>query len=300
MTLQGTVALVTGATRGCGRGMAVELGAAGATVYVTGRSTRGGRSPMDRPETIEDTADRVTAAGGVGIPVCCDHTAIAEVNALARRIQSEQDGQLDVLVDDVWGGDPLVQWGALFWEHDIGRALAAVRNGVDSHLITAHRLLPLLVARGHGLVVEITDGDTDYYMGCLPYDLVKSSMRRLGHVLAEELRPHGVTALALTPGFLRSEAMLENFGVTEENWRDATATDRHFGISETPHYIGRAVVALAGDPDVARWAGRSTSTWELMRTYGFTDLDGSQPDCGRYFADAVFGDHPDADPADYR
>lgn len=300
MTLQGTVALVTGASRGCGRGMAVEFGAAGATVYVTGRSTRGGRSPMDRPETIEETADRVTAAGGVGIPVRCDHTDVADVDALTRRIESEQDGRLDVLVDDVWGGDPLVQWSAPFWEHDIGRALGAVRNDVDSHLITANRLLPLLVARGRGLIIEITDGDTGYYMGCLPYDLVKTTMRRLGHVLTEELRPHGVTALALTPGFLRSEAMLDNFGVTEENWRDATATDRHFGISETPHYIGRAVVALAGDPDVARWAGRTTSTWELMRAYGFTDLDGSQPDCGRYFADAVFGDHPEADPADYR
>ena len=300
MTLQGTVALVTGASRGCGRGMAVELGAAGATVYVTGRSTRGGRSPMNRPETIEETADRVTAAGGVGIPVCCDHTDITDVDALARRIRSEQDGQLDVLVDDVWGGDPLVQWGTPFWEHDIGRALGAVRNGVDSHLITANRLLPLLVTRGRGLLIEITDGDTDYYMGCLPYDVVKTTMRRLGHVLADELHPHGVTALALTPGFLRSEAMLDNFGVTEENWRDATAADRHFGISETPHYIGRAVVALAGDPDVARWGGRTTSTWELMRAYGFTDLDGSQPDCGRYFADAVFGDHPNADPADYR
>lgn len=305
--LAGQVALVTGGTRGCGRGIAVELGRLGATVYVTGRSTRSGRSPIDRPETIEDTADLVNSVGGDGIPVRCDHTVVSDVDALVARIESERAGRLDILVDDIWGGDHLVEMFTPLWESNLDNALTAMRNGVESHLITAHRLVPLLLRRERSLLVEITDNDSDSYVGsAIPYYLVKCTMRRLAVALHGELKAAGgsVTALAVTPGFLRSESMLDQFGVTEANWRDAAdpadPMRRHFGISETPGYLGRAVAALATDPDVARWSGKSTSSWELATAYGFTDVDGSQPDCGRYFADAVFGDKPDADPANYR
>lgn len=300
--LHGQIALVTGGTRGAGRGMAVELGAAGATVYVTGRSTRAGRSPLDRPETIEDTAELVTAAGGRGIPVRCDHMDPDAVRGLARRIAAEQDGRLDVLVDDTWGGEDWIEWKPL-WEHDLEKGLTAVRNALGTHLITLHALLPLLVARGRGLVVEITDGDdmfNERYRGSMFFDLVKVALTRLGKVLSDEVAPHGITSVSLTPGFLRSEEMLEHFGVTEATWRDGIAKDRWFAISETPRYIGRAVAALAADPDVARWSGRALSSGQLAKHYGFTDVDGSQPEATRYFADAYFGDRKDADVADYR
>jgi NAD(P)-dependent dehydrogenase (short-subunit alcohol dehydrogenase family) len=300
--LKGQVALVTGATRGAGRGMAVELGAAGATVYVTGRSTRASRGPLSRPETIEETAELVTAAGGRGIAVRCDHMVPAEVRALVRRIEEEQDGRLDVLVDDTWGGDQWIEWKPI-WEHDLDNGLRALRNGLETHLITLHTVLPLLVRRGAGLVVEVTDGDdmfNDRYRGTMFFDMIKVAITRLGKMLAEEVRPHGITSLSLTPGFLRSEEMLEHFGVTEETWRDGIAKDKWFAISETPRYIGRAVVALAADPDVSRWSGRALSSGVLAKHYGFTDLDGSQPEVSRYFADAYFGDRTDADVEDYR
>ncbi|HZD68056.1 MAG TPA: SDR family oxidoreductase [Actinomycetes bacterium] len=301
-SLQGQVALVTGATRGAGRGMAVELGAAGATVYVTGRSTRASRGPLGRPETIEDTAELVTGAGGRGIAVRCDHLVPSDVRALVQRIEQERDGRLDVLVDDTWGGDQWIEWKPI-WEHDLDKGLRALRNGLETHLITLHTVLPLLVRRGRGLVVEITDGDdlfNDRYRGSMFFDMIKVAITRLGRMLAEELRPHGVTSLSLTPGFLRSEQVLEHFGVAEENWRDGIAKDKWFAISETPRYIGRAVVALAADPGVSRWSGRALSSGVLAKHYGFTDLDGSQPEASRFFADAYFGDDKDAKVGDYR
>ena len=284
MTLEGQVTLVAGGTRGAGRGIAVELGAAGATVYVTGRSTRAGRSPMERPETIEDTAEQVSAAGGHGIPIRVDHSQPDEVESLVERIASEQDGRLDVLVNDVWGGDPLANWSAPFWEHSLDDGLRMVRNGVETHVITSRFAVPLMIARGSGLVVEVTDGVSDDYRGSFYYDLVKASVIRLARAQAAELAPHGVTALALTPGFLRSEAVLDHFGVTRDTWRDAIERDPHFAASETPAYIGRAVAALAADPDVARFAGQALSTWGLSKEYGFTDADGTRPDWGAHWA----------------
>jgi NAD(P)-dependent dehydrogenase (short-subunit alcohol dehydrogenase family) len=299
--MKGQVALVTGGTRGAGRGMAIELGAAGATVYVTGRTTTGTRSPVNRKETIDDTARLVTEAGGTGIAVRCDHMRTQDVRALAERIEHEQQ-RLDVLVDDTWGGDQWIEWKPL-WEHDLDNGLKALRNGLETHLITLHTLLPLLVRRQRGLVIEVTDGDDMFnsrYRGSMFYDMVKTAITRLGKVLKDELQPHGVTALSLTPGFLRSEEVLDHFGVTEENWRDGMATDKWFAISETPRYIGRAVVALAQDPGVGRWAGQALSSGLLARHYGFTDLDGSQPDASRFFEEVYFGAKKDADVADYR
>jgi NAD(P)-dependent dehydrogenase (short-subunit alcohol dehydrogenase family) len=300
--LDGQVAVVTGGTRGAGRGMAVELGAAGATVYVTGRTTREARSPVGRDETIEDTARLVTEAGGHGIAVRCDHMRVEDVTALALRIEREQGGRLDVLVDDTWGGDQYVEWKPL-WEHDLDNGLRALRNGLETHLITLHTLLPLLVRRGAGLVVEITDGDdmfNERYRGTMFFDIVKVAITRLGKMLKEELEPHGITSLSLTPGFLRSEEMLDHFGVTEDNWRDGIEKDKWFAISETPRYIGRAVAALAADPGRERWSGRALSSGVLAKHYGFTDLDGSQPEASRFFAEAYFGDRKDADVDDYR
>lgn len=300
--LKEQVALVTGGTRGAGRGMAVELGAAGATVYVTGRTTRESRSPLGRPETIEETAELVTEAGGRGIPVRCDHMVPADVRALVRRIEEEQGGRLDVLVDDTWGGDQWIEWKPL-WEHDLENGLKALRNGLETHLITLHTVLPLLVRRGRGLVVEITDGDdmfNDRYRGSMFYDMVKVAITRLGKMLHDEVSPHGVTSLSLTPGFLRSEEVLDHFEVAEENWRDGIAKDKWFAISETPRYIGRAVVALATDPQAARWSGKALSAGVLAKHYGFTDLDGSQPEASRFFEEVYFGDKKDAPVEEYR
>lgn len=278
--LLGAVAVVAGATRGAGRGIAVALGAAGATVYVTGRSSRAGRSSMGRAETIEETAELVAAAGGRAIAVRVDHAVPEQVAALIARVAAEQDGRLDLLVNDVWGGDP-------FWEHSLSDGLALLRQAVETHIITSHYAAPVLVRRGSGLIVEITDGVDAGYRGNLFYDLAKVSVIRLALAQAEELRPHGVAALAPTPGFLRSEAVLDHFGVAEANWRDAVARDRHFAASETPTYIGRAVVALAADPAILERSGQAVSTWQLAREYGFTDQDGSRPDWGTYFREHV-------------
>ncbi|MEU2448879.1 SDR family oxidoreductase [Streptomyces sp. NPDC012765] len=282
--LAGRVALVAGGTRGGGRGIAVELGAAGATVYVTGRSSGAHRSDLDRAETIEETAQQVTAAGGRGIAVRTDHSDPEEVRALVARIAAEQDGRLDILVNSVWGGDPLTDWEHPLWEQDLDQGLRLLRQAVETHVITSRYALPLMVARRSGLVVEVTDGNTARYRGSFFYDLAKSAVIRLAVAQAAELKPHGVAAVALTPGFLRSEAMLEHFGVTEANWRDGAAADPNFAHSETPAYLGRAVVALAVDPDVIARTGRALATWDLHKEYGFTDADGSRPDFAAHWA----------------
>jgi NAD(P)-dependent dehydrogenase (short-subunit alcohol dehydrogenase family) len=300
--LAGKVALVAGATRGAGRGIAVELGAAGATVYVTGRSTRARRSEYDRPETIEETAELVTLAGGEGIAVAVDHLESSQVEELVRRIERERQ-QLDLLVNDIWGGELLFEWNKTVWEHSLERGLRLLRLAVDTHLITNHFALPLLIRRPGGLVVEMTDGTADYnaerYRVSHFYDLAKASVLRMAWSLAHELRPYGATAVALTPGWLRSEIMLEAYGVREENWRDATAREPHFVISESPRYVGRAVASLAADPEVARWNGQSLSSGQLAKVYGFTDLDGSQPDCWPYVREVQDAGLP-ADATGYR
>ncbi|MBD0839594.1 MULTISPECIES: SDR family oxidoreductase [unclassified Streptomyces] len=300
--LKGKVALVAGATRGAGRGIAVELGAAGATVYVTGRSTRARRSEYDRPETIEDTADLVTEAGGHGIAVPTDHLEPAQVRALVERIDTEQ-GRLDVLVNDIWGGEKLFAWDGTVWEHDLDNGLRLLRLAVETHAITSHYALPLLLRRPGGLVVEMTDGTADYnrdhYRVSFFYDLAKASVLRMAFALGHELGPRGATAVALTPGWLRSEMMLDHFGVREDNWRDALTEVPHFAISETPRYVGRAVAALAADPDVARFNGESLSSGSLAQVYGFTDLDGSRPDAWRYLVEVQDTGKP-ADTTGYR
>ncbi|PSK97374.1 NAD(P)-dependent dehydrogenase (short-subunit alcohol dehydrogenase family) [Murinocardiopsis flavida] len=297
--LAGTIALVAGATRGAGRGIAAELGAAGATVYCTGRSTREQRSEIGRPETIEETAELVTALGGTGIPVQVDHLVPEEVAALAARVDAEQ-GRLDVLVNDISGGSP--EFNTPIWEHPLDEGLRSLRLAVETHLITSHHLVPLVIRAG-GLVVEVGDGTTEYndafYRESMFYDLSKVAANRMAYGLAEELRPHGCAAVAITPGWLRSEEMLDLFGVAEENWRDAVAAQPHFCISETPRFVGRAVAALAADPDRARWSGGSVSSGGLAKVYGFTDLDGSRPDAWRYIVEVERKDGP-ADATGYR
>src|SRR5688572_7147621 len=287
MTLAGRVALVAGATRGAGRGIAVQLGAAGATVYVTGRSTSTRRSEMNRPETIEETADLVTRAGGRGLAVPTDHLLPAEVRALIARIEREQ-GALHVLVNSIWGATRM-EWNKTAWESDLDYGLHTLRLAIDTHAITCHLALPLLIKTPGGLVVEMTDGTNEYnevnYRVSFFYDLAKAAVNRMAFSLAHELRPHGATAVGLTPGWLRSEAMLDAYRVTEPTWRDAIRVQPHFAISESPVYVGRAVVALAQDPDVARWAGKALSSGQLARIYGFTDADGSQPDAWRYLVE---------------
>jgi NAD(P)-dependent dehydrogenase (short-subunit alcohol dehydrogenase family) len=301
--LAGRVALVTGATRGAGRGTAVALGEAGATVYCTGRTTREHRSEYDRPETIEETAELVDAAGGEGIAVEVDHLEPAQVEALVGRIDAEQ-GRLDVLVNDIWGGEKLAQWNTPIWEHDLDRGLRMLRLAIDTHLITSHFALGLLIRRPGGLVVEMTDGTREYnaanYRISAFYDLAKSAVLRLAFSQAAELAPHGCTAVALTPGWMRSEMMLEIYQVTEDTWRDAAIGNPHFAaISESPRFVGRAVAALAADPDVHRRNGGSFSAGGLAREYGFTDVDGSQPDCWRYMVEVQDPGRP-ADATGYR
>lgn len=276
---------MAGATRGAGRGIAIELAAAGATVYATGRSVAGRPSPMGRPETIQETAEMAEARGGRVVAVRVDHTESRQVRALADQLRREQAGRLDILVNDIWGGDPLTEWGRRFWEHTLEKGLAMQRLAITTHLITSWHLAPLMVDQGRGLIVEITDGNRDDYRGNLYYDLAKSSAIRLARGQAADLADTGVTAVALTPGFLRSEAVLDHFKVSEANWRDGIAQDENFAASETPHFIGRAVVALASDPHLRRWSGQALSTWDLAREYGFDDVDGSRPDWGRHFAE---------------
>jgi len=302
LRLEDKVALVAGGTRGAGRGIAVELGAAGATVYVTGRTTRERRSEYDRPETIEETAELVDRAGGRGIAIRVDHLASDQVRALVRRIEDEQ-GRLDVLVNDVWGGERLIEWNVPVWEYSLNGGLRMLRLAIDTHIITSHFALPLLIQNEGGLVVEMTDGTAEYnaenYRVSLFYDLAKASVIRMAWAQAKELMPHGCTAVALTPGWLRSEMMLDAFGVGESNWRDALAAQPHFAISETPHYVGRAVAHLAADPEVGRFNGRSLSSGGLAKEYGFTDLDGSQPDAWRYLVEVQDVGRP-ADTTGYR
>ena len=298
---------MAGATRGAGRGIAAALGEAGATVVCTGRSTRSGgasRSDYDRPETIEETAELVSHLGGTGIAAVVDHLEPDEVRRLAEQIRADH-GHVDVLVNDIWGGERLTQWDTPVWEHDLNNGLRLLRLAVDTHIITAHHLLPLLVDRPGGLLVEMTDGTAGHnasrYRINVFYDLAKVAANRLAFSLGHELEPHGGTAVAVTPGWLRSEMMLEIFGVSEENWRDAPGRTAPpgFAVSESPRYVGRAIVALAADPGRHRWNQRSVNSGELALEYGFTDLDGSQPDVWRYIEE-VTEPGLDADPDDYR
>jgi NAD(P)-dependent dehydrogenase (short-subunit alcohol dehydrogenase family) len=300
-SLQGKVALVAGATRAAGRGIASELGAAGATVYCTGRTTRAERSEMNRPETIEETAALVDEAGGRGIAVQVDHLVPEQVADLVARIDAEQ-GALHVLVNDIWGATTM-EWNKTVWESSLDVGLPTLRRAVDAHAITCHFALPLLIRQPGGLVVEVTDGTAEYndthYRVSFFYDLAKAANLRMAFALGHELAPYGGTAVALTPGWLRSEAMLDAYQVTEATWRDATAVSPHFAISESPAFVGRAVVALAGDPDVARWNGQSLSSGGVAQVYGFTDLDGSQPDAWRYLVEVQDTGQP-ADTTGYR
>jgi NAD(P)-dependent dehydrogenase (short-subunit alcohol dehydrogenase family) len=296
--LAGTVALVGGATRGGGRGIAVALGEAGATVYCTGRTTRERRSEVDRPETIEETAELVTEAGGEGIAVQVDHLDPAQVARLVDRIDSDH-GRLDVLVNDIWGAEHLFKFNTALWEHDLADGLRLLRLAIDTHLITSHHALPLMIRNPGGLVVEVTDGtaayNADHHRVNAFYDIAKTAVIRLAWGQAQELREHGCTAVALTPGWMRSEQMLEHHSVSESDWRNATERTPHFCISESPRYVGRAVAALAADPDVARWNGESLSSGQLAQEYGFTDTDGTQPDCWRYMVEVIEAGGPAGD-----
>jgi len=304
-SLRGRIAVVAGATRGAGRGIAAALGEAGAMVICTGRSSNRAdaavKSDYDRRETIEETAELVTRVGGTGVAEVVDHLAPEQVAALAARIKNRH-GRIDVLVNNIWGGELLTggppQWNTPIWKLDLQKGLRMLRLGIETHLVTSHYLLPLLIERPGGLLVEVTDGTAEYnatqYRISVFYDLVKSSVIRLAFSQGHELEPHGAIAVALTPGWLRSEMMLDNYGVAEENWRDAL-TDRgsgqpkappDFALSETPRYVGRAVAALAADPERQRWNKRTLNSGELARLYGFTDVDGSRPDIWRYIAEA--------------
>lgn len=286
--LEGQVALVTGATRGAGRGVAIELGIAGATVYCTGRTTKDQQSPYHRPETIEETAEMVNAAGGTGIAVPVDHLVVEQVRSLVERIDREQDGRIDLLVNNIWSGDGAPDdWRLPFWEHDLPAGLRALHNGVDTHIITAWHVAPLMVGRGRGLIVGITDGRPDEYHDHLFYDLPKKSVMRMAVACAAEMGQFGITGVAISPGYLRSEMQLEGFGVTEDDWQEAYWRDperatKAWLTSESPRFTGRAVVALATDPDVARWNGQTMYGCNLAPIYGFTDLNGTMPGHGIY------------------
>jgi NAD(P)-dependent dehydrogenase (short-subunit alcohol dehydrogenase family) len=299
--LKDKVALVAGATRGAGRGIAVELGAAGATVYCTGRTTSSEQSEMDRPETIEETAELVTEAGGRGIAVQVDHLIPDQVKALVGRIEREQ-GKLNILINDIFGAT-VMEWNKTVWESTLETGLHLLRTAVDTHIITSHFALPLLIKTPGGLVIEVNDGtaelNAETYRVSFFYDLAKASVSRMGFSLAHELEKYDATAMSVTPGWLRSEAMLDAYKVTEKNWMDATKVSPHFAISESPTFVGRAVAALAQDADVARWNGKSASSGELAKIYGFTDIDGSQPDCWRYLEEVQEPGKP-ADVTGYR
>jgi NAD(P)-dependent dehydrogenase (short-subunit alcohol dehydrogenase family) len=301
-SLAGKIALVAGATRGGGRGIAAELGAAGATVYVTGRTTRTQRSEYQRPETIEETAELVTELGGKGIALRVDHLIPGEVEALVARIKAEQ-GRLDILVNDVWGGENLFEWNKPVWEHNLENGLRLLRLAIDTHLVTAHFALPLLIQAPGGLMVEVTDGTAAYnathYRLSVFYDLAKNAAIRMAWDHAKDLEKHGASAVAITPGWMRSEMMLGHYNVAEANWREAIKVQPHFAISETPRFTGRAIAALAADSDRARWNGQSVSSGQLAQVYGFTDLDGSRPDCWRYLVEVQEAGKP-ADTTGYR
>jgi NAD(P)-dependent dehydrogenase (short-subunit alcohol dehydrogenase family) len=289
--LGGSVAVVAGATRGAGRGIAAALGEAGATVVCTGRSSRTGSTPSDydRPETIEETAELVTDLGGKGISAVVDHLDRDQVEGLAGSLRREH-GHIDVLVNDIWGAELLkggpTDWNTPIWELDLDDGLRILRLAIDTHLISSHHLLPLLVDEPGGLLVEVTDGTAQHnasrYRISVFYDLAKVAVNRLAFSQGHELEPFGATAVAITPGWLRSEMMLDNFGVSEENWRESDSAPPDFGLSESPRYVGRAIVALASDPNRARWNQQSVDSGRLAREYGFTDVDGSRPDIWRF------------------
>ena len=312
--LRGRIAVVAGATRGAGRGIAAALGETGATVICTGRSTRthgSSRSDYNRPETIEETAELVTRLGGTGVAMAIDHLDSGEVARLASGIRRTH-GHIDILVNDIWGAEVLKggprDWNTPVWAHDLEKGLRILRLGVESHLVTSHHLLPLLIGQPGGLLVEVTDGTFEYnathYRLSVFYDLAKISVNRLAFSQGHELKAHGGTAVSISPGWLRSEMMLENYGVSEERWRDALApaaapqAPPGFAVSESPRYVGRAVAAVAADPDRQRWNQRSVTSGQLALTYGFTDVDGSRPNVWKYNEDLEAG-HP-ADPEDYR
>ncbi|MBW0435688.1 SDR family oxidoreductase [Leptospira yasudae] len=300
-SLNDKVALVAGGTRGAGRGIAAQLGAEGATVYVTGRTTASKPSEMNRPETIEETAALVDQAGGKGIAVKVDHLVPEEVRSLVARIEQEQ-GRLHILVNDIWGATTM-EWNKTVWESSLEIGLRTMRLGVDTHAITSHFALPLLIKTSGGLVVEMTDGTNEYnsqnYRVSFFYDLAKAAVNRMAFSLAHELKQYNATAVALSPGWLRSEAMLNAYRVQESNWKDATKISPHFAISESPAFVGRAVAALAKDPNRSRWNGKTVSSGELSKVYGFTDLDGSKPDAWRYMVEVQDPGKP-ADTTGYR
>jgi NAD(P)-dependent dehydrogenase (short-subunit alcohol dehydrogenase family) len=268
--LAGKIAVVAGATRGAGRGIATALGELGATVHCTGRSVLGSPGMKNRPETIDETAAIVTARGGRGVAIRADHTVPAEVAALFERV-----GEFDILVNDIWGGDDLVEWGKRLWETKLEDGLTLIDRAIKTHIITSYYGLPRL--RRGGVVFEITDGDAYFYRGHFFYDLVKTTIIRMAFALSEELKDRGITALAVTPGFLRSEWMLDHFGVSEANWRDAAVRVKEFIASETPLFVGRCVAALAADPNVSAKNGRVFASWDLGEEYGVNDADGSRP-----------------------
>lgn len=292
------MALVAGGTRGATRAIAVELGRAGATVHVTGRSARGAPSPLGRPETVEDTAEEIVALGGTAYPHRVDHAAPDQVAALVADVAARHD-RLDVLVNGIWGGDPMTDWEHPFWEQPVEIGLALLRQAVHTHIVTSVAAAPLLVANGRGLILELTDGKAgDPYRGSLYYDLAKDQVTRLALGMAGDLRAHGVAAIALAPGFLRSEAMLDHFAVTEATWREGITRDPLFAVSESPTLVARCAVALAADPDILSRTGQSLASWDLAHYYDLTDADGSRPDWGGFYAAWVAGREPD--PADYR
>ena len=286
--LAGSVALVAGATRGAGRAIAMALGEAGATVYCSGRSSRNRSIDEKRPETIEETAELVTSHGGIGVAVRTDHSDGTEVAKLIDRIQAEQK-RLDILINDIWGGEELTEWGVKLWELDVDKGLRMLRNAIDTHIITSRYAVPLMLeSTPHKdrkrLIIEITDGDGLNYRGNFFYDIAKTTVIRLAFAQASELREHEIAAIAVTPGFLRSEVMLEYFGVTEANWRDGAQKDEHFIASETPLFVGRAIAALAADPGVMQKSGRVFASWTLSDEYGFCDRDGARPHWRRHLA----------------
>jgi NAD(P)-dependent dehydrogenase (short-subunit alcohol dehydrogenase family) len=294
--LKGKIAVVAGATRGAGRGIAVGLGEAGATVYCTGRSVRGGLASGDkRVETIDETAELVSAAGGIGLAARVDFTQEDQVKAFFERVQAAH-GRLDILVNDIWGGEPYIQFGVPFWEVDYTFLPMMMERALLTHILAAKYGVPLMIPGKSGLVIEVTDGGTPdvavgefVYRGMLWYDMIKNAVIRMAFGMAQELKPHNITALAVTPGFLRSEEMLDHFGVTEATWRDAVAKEPHFIASETPYFVGRAIAALAADPQIFAKTGGIYSSWGLSDEYGFTDKDGNRPHWGRHFAEHVLG-----------